>query len=228
MKKIYKFNMVEIALAIVIIAIGISSILVLFPIGINATRAAVEESLQPEISEYVVHYVRSRFLTTWISNPAATDFGSVFSTAYDSLSTTPEDAMKINGDAGSNFTDIKKAETQGLYKFTRTYANGEVFSALIKVWKTATPSTNDAPLYIPDIYELDSPPPQKKADKIHYDDGTGRAPSERPLLSDLFNQFYQSVLVEISWPLESEENERNKRTFRVDVYNPYYKIQMAP
>ena len=60
MKNMYKFNMVEIALAIVIIAIGLSSVLVLFPIGINATREAIEESLAPEISEYVVHYIRSK------------------------------------------------------------------------------------------------------------------------------------------------------------------------
>ena len=69
MKQKYRFNMVEIALAIVIIAIGLSSVLVLFPIGINATRAAVEESLVPEVSEYIVHYIKSSFLKVWATPP---------------------------------------------------------------------------------------------------------------------------------------------------------------
>ena len=47
----YNFNMVEIALATAVIAIGISSILVLFPIGINATRAAIEENCYSDAVE---------------------------------------------------------------------------------------------------------------------------------------------------------------------------------
>ena len=67
MKKIFKFNMIEIALSIAIIAIGLSSLLVLFPIGINATRAAMEESIAPEMTEFVTNYVRSVFLKQWES-----------------------------------------------------------------------------------------------------------------------------------------------------------------
>ena len=37
------FNMVEIALALAVLAIGMSSILVLFPVGINANKAAIAE-----------------------------------------------------------------------------------------------------------------------------------------------------------------------------------------
>ena len=59
--------MIEIALSIAIIAIGLSSLLVLFPIGINATRAAMEESIAPEMTEFVTNYVRSVFLKQWES-----------------------------------------------------------------------------------------------------------------------------------------------------------------
>ena len=64
----YNFNMVEIALATAVIAIGISSILVLFPIGINATRAAMEENCYSDAVETVSAFVRTKFYVAWSGN----------------------------------------------------------------------------------------------------------------------------------------------------------------
>lgn len=235
MKNMYKFNMVEIALAIVIIAIGLSSVLVLFPIGINATREAIEESLAPEISEYVVHHIRSQFLNTWQSTPDATAFSGISATYEPLKNITPAVANGIE-DTVTNFPELKQtASTPGLYKFSRT-TNGETFSALVKVWRPVDDPSDpvkqnslEKTLYIPDVYGLSSNP-QNTADGIRYDDGSGNPVNTRPLLTagNLFQKFSQSVCVEISWPVESDEEERNKRTFRVDIYNPYHRIQMAP
>ena len=65
MKTTYKFNMVEIALAIAIIAIGLSAVLVLFPVGINATRAAMDENSSADVSEFVANFVRGQCLSHW-------------------------------------------------------------------------------------------------------------------------------------------------------------------
>ena len=246
MKQKYRFNMVEIALAIVIIAIGLSSVLVLFPIGINATRAAIEESLAPEVSEYVVHFIRSRFLNTWVKTPDAaedSDFAGLFSVDFSEIKEVDSEEVEtlknsVSTTAPDPFPNLKKGTKDGLYKFSKTNADGETFTAFVKIWK---PQGGDllnsgdslCPLYIRDVYKLEdnkSKPPQVAADCIRYDNGEGKPFEERPKLTDgnLFSKFAQSVLVEISWPVESPEDERNKRTFRVDVYNPYHKIQIAP
>ena len=49
----YPFNMVEIALAMAIIAIGLSGILVLFPVGINASKSAIADNNLADIAEYI-------------------------------------------------------------------------------------------------------------------------------------------------------------------------------
>ena len=237
--------MVEIALAIVIIAIGLSSVLVLFPIGINATRAAVEESLVPEVSEYIVHYIKSSFLKVWATPPhdaSDSQFAAFLSNGFENIKKVePEEVEKLTSPV-DYFDALKKGGKNGLYKFTKTNADGETFTALVKVWKpndSTNPVKKDllhegdsfCPLFIPDVYNLpENANPQAAAENIRYDDGLGKEPSERPKLTenDLFSKFAQSVLVEISWPVERPEDERNKRTFRVDVYNPYHKIQIAP
>ena len=46
----HPFNMVEIALAMAIIAIGLSGILVLFPVGINASKSAIADNNLADIA----------------------------------------------------------------------------------------------------------------------------------------------------------------------------------
>ena len=74
----FYFNMVEIALAIAIIAIGVSSIMVLFPIGINATRAAMDETNCPDAAEFTARFVRGKVLAFWKAqadaNPSSPNF----------------------------------------------------------------------------------------------------------------------------------------------------------
>ena len=58
MRKQY-FNLIEIALAIAIIAVGMSSVLVLFPAGLNAVNSAAADNSAPD----AVHS-RARYTTS--------------------------------------------------------------------------------------------------------------------------------------------------------------------
>ena len=63
MKKRYVkhgFNMVEVALALAVIGIGITSIMVLFPVGINANKAAIADNNTADVAEYLLGYVQMR------------------------------------------------------------------------------------------------------------------------------------------------------------------------
>ena len=243
MKTTYKFNMVEIALAIAIIAIGLSAVLVLFPVGINATRAAMDENSSTDVSEYVANFVRGQCLSHWKttyenwrsgSNPLTSNLtfsapSGLWATSKPDTPANPDDEKNL-----SDITDYTVTTTNpksglrrigtdsGVFRFSRVTAEGEeTFAALVKIWsdpahiKTAgTETTANCPVYVPNA-------------------GSNFAQTALGALSLVLpdgnsvdvGHFAQSVLVEISWPTTAAEEDRTSRTFRVDVYNPYYTIQ---
>ena len=61
----HQFNLVEIALAIAIIAIGMSSILVMFPVGINATKSSIAQNNMTDIAEYMQGLFQGLLYQQW-------------------------------------------------------------------------------------------------------------------------------------------------------------------
>ncbi len=59
------FNLIEIALAAAVIAIGMSSILVLFPVGINASNSAAADNMIPDVADYVLSNVECEVQAAW-------------------------------------------------------------------------------------------------------------------------------------------------------------------
>ena len=65
MKIKHGFNLIEITLAIAIIAFGMSSILVLFPTGLQTTTDAVADSVVPDTADYVLSYWQAMVDIGW-------------------------------------------------------------------------------------------------------------------------------------------------------------------
>ena len=59
------FNMVECALALAVVAIGVVSIVALFPVGMNATRDAIADSYAADAADLFLHYQAGRLKTSW-------------------------------------------------------------------------------------------------------------------------------------------------------------------
>ena len=244
MKKIHKFNMVEIALAIAIIAIGISAILVLFPIGINATRAAMDENSSTDVAEYIANFVRGKHLARWKAEFDTWNNGGktgplkfeppvspIWSTDKPNDPGSSETPQKVDNYTNTNtnpHSGLQKYTTPGCYYFNRVSPEGEeTFTALIKIWSVSTDITTAAdlisakcPIYVPEAAPADG----KDAFTPNLI-GTNGFQLQSPGGTVNFGSFAQSAMVEISWPANLPEDERTKRTFRVDVYNPYYMIQ---
>lgn len=246
MKTTYKFNMVEIALAIAIIAIGLSAVLVLFPVGINATRAAMDENSSADVSEYVANFVRGQCLShwkneydSWYPNRSNAARKLTFS-APSGLWATSKPDTPANPDDEKNLSDItdytvtttnpksglrRIGTDSGVFRFSRVTAEGEeTFAALVKIWSASggddltgdvSNTAGNCPLYIPDAANSFQPKRVK----------TGEIALTSPDGEVQLSSFAQSVLVEISWPTTAAEEDRTSRTFRVDVYNPYYTIR---
>ena len=123
MKKIHKFNMVEIALAIAIIAVGISAILVLFPIGINATRAAMDENSSSDVAEYIANFVKGKHLARWKAEFDTWNNGGKTGT------------LKFD----PNYTKIALMGLLGKYKPTKAWVTVDgVTSEYENVWMVST------------------------------------------------------------------------------------------
>ena len=209
--KKYQFNMVEIALAIAVIAIGISSLLVLFPIGINATRAAMEENCYHDAAETVAAFVRSSITNEWLKGENG---NNLWDSSFNSEPSEYKDLTDYSEKKGNDLSGLIASSTKGCYKFIRLGPEGEeIFSAKVNI-RFANDDSTSSPIYIPNVDD-DS---MKLAIYLAISGGTPGS------LNEELKNFSKSVLVEISWPAEAAEADRTKRSFRIDVYNPYEKI----
>lgn len=134
MKKQF-FNLIEIALAIAIIAVGMSSVLVLFPAGLNAVNSAAADSSAPDAVQYLAGYVESRIRHEWNSSGASRTSNTVTN-----LPTAKPSATESWNASPIPNTPIYTSSTDGLFKYEQTHAvNGESvvdFAAAARVWKT--------------------------------------------------------------------------------------------
>lgn len=65
MKRKHPFNMIEIMLALGVCAIGITSIMVLFPVGSAATRDAAMETYAAHAADQMLHFVKYQATNDW-------------------------------------------------------------------------------------------------------------------------------------------------------------------
>lgn len=234
--------MVEIALAMAIIAIGLSSILVLFPVGINANKAAIADNNLTDVAEYMISYMRAGCAAEWrniAENPTTANY--FFSNG---MMNNLDDVRGGNDAYPDDSTDSKFTEswtpfgssTGGtrLYRCTEPDSNGvflfrqvslltdqdgtteiEVpdFSAVIKIWK------DDMDFFVPNAYSPATIPYEKLSEigdvsGLNWDD----------LREHLENHYGKALCLELSWPAEVPYENREKRVFRFEVFNEYYTV----
>ncbi len=80
--KRHPFSMVEILLALGVVAIGICSVMVLFPVGASATRDAAMETYAANAADQILHMVKYELMreggsswSTYICNSSSTPVG---------------------------------------------------------------------------------------------------------------------------------------------------------
>lgn len=64
-QRISCFNMIEVAIALAVIAVGVVSIMALFPIGLAASRDAMAESYASEMADMLLHYNATLLKRNW-------------------------------------------------------------------------------------------------------------------------------------------------------------------
>ena len=213
MKIKHGFNLIEITLAIAIIAFGMSSILVLFPQGLQTTTDAVADSVVPDTADYVLSYLQAMIDVGWrdengelrTDNKAlkALDDSKPDTTAADpGGSITFENLDTISSDNEKTVNLFKAKNKKGIYLYEQSYyptASEDFdkkekvvdFSAVVLVWKepkTFLYHENDAPVGF---------------------EGDNAA----------------TLCVEISYPATAPYEKREKQFYRLEFYNQTWKTE---
>ncbi len=211
----FRFNLIEIALAMAVIAIGLSSILVLFPVAVNAGKDAVADNNLPDAAEYVLGLFRAGVMSDWYRG-TDTFYKRIPETKPDLENSAYQNpTWKVFlGKAGdkvekSNFLVSDKIPE--IFRYQQVSAveqpDGTVeyasdFSADILVWKEP----------IRNFYDFTN----KEIKETTSDGGI--------TTTDLMKTYKYAfqLNVEFSWPAEAPYANRSKRLYVLDMCNMNY------
>jgi type II secretory pathway pseudopilin PulG len=197
------FNMVEVTLAIAIIGIGISGVMALFPVGINANASAIANNYCANAAAEFLHFVKIQSDL----NPGA-------------LTSLPDEAADLT-DPGKDHEDVRELlpdwignakvdgfdsiykidESKGVYGIVQmtTIAGTDVvdFSAVFRLWKS------------------DVAVPQAPTTDFNWPDPWGKGsvlPAPAPKI--------YGINIEASWPASKPYDAREKKLFYMTVQTP--------
>ena len=187
------FNLVEIILALGVIAVGMTGVLVLFPTGLNAVNSATADNSAPDAVQYLAGYIESRIRGDWRNgvNTTVSGLPTTKPAATSGYTFEPEDGWTQVKDPTNetNKLPIYTSATNGLFKYEQIHTvNGEAvsdFAAAARVWKT-----NNNHIHVPG---------QSAPVKMN----TGSV----------------TIFIEVSYPLTKPYDEREMQTYRFDLYD---------
>ncbi len=184
-----RFNLVEVTLCIGVVAIGISGVMSLFPVGFNATRNAIGETYSTFAAHEFITYIARN-----CNNPAksygsgARDFWEEYIYPAPSAgmpetipSEADENAAAFTAVPGS---PIYVSDNPGLFRIVQGSSGTTDFHATVRVWRSRIEN-----LY---IYNQNVP-------EISY-------------------QYAAQLRVEVSWPVEKPYAQREKRYYFKEVF----------
>lgn len=199
------FNLIEIALAVAIIAVGMSSIMVLFPVGTNAANAAAADNMIPDVADYVLSYLECRTQAEWRNASGVAQANGFIGNLAGKLEDLSGDDEGADDTKWSDISDTNLSSRQlggkTVFRFKQTYeinADGENvkvsdFSAVIRVWAEKVPF------------------------RLRKTDGSAGAYDAGD--TDSASSYAIALCAEISYPAEKPYAEREKYTFRREIYN---------
>lgn len=240
-KKIHCFNMIEVLLALTVIAIGMTSIMGLFPVGLKASRQAVAENSSATVADQMVTYIRvineSDNGTKYNAN-----FIDTADTAYQSTKYSDGDEIAsqskafladyksndVNKDTGTNYRRI--AEGWSIFK-TQTTSPTNLQPQMFFVIQGPN-STEDGGnrnidysamvLIWKDIVQIkrlesggSTWSNWPKDDDIYSD-----YPTNTVIIPAKAYEYSGKINIELSWPLVLPYSQRKKRYYQVVINKP--------
>ena len=220
----HNFNMVEIMLAVIVIALGIAGTFVLFPVGVNANKDATAENSIADIALYTEAVIRSRVLedsnsrTGFLQSQVSQHFAAPDPSGVDAVQAAADIYDTTNWIAAIRSSDGPKTLRRrngvpGVYLYRQLSGNPSApvvdFSAIVRVYLDGGNTLNS----------------NNSLDNEYF--FRGRTNPERySTMSGNVNifKFLLPVVMEISWPATVPYEEREKRYFRFEIFNTLYDV----
>ena len=223
MKSKFYFNMVEIILAIAIIAIGISSVMGLFVAGMKSGRQSIVAAKLPDVSETVLAHVKSEIL----KNRTESGWGNITAvapeTGDETWGTVEKDTLDKVGSSdllapGTTNKTLVAGTTPGffLYRSYTAAKNGSnveytpVHSAIARVRKVSAAKITVSNPHNQDV--ISDTDIKKMKNSAGDSDESGAVSSATRL----------ALEIRISHPADAVPAQRETKTFVVELYNDKY------
>ena len=205
----YKFNMVEIALAMVVIALGISGILGLFAVGVNAKKAAISENNIADVAEYMLGTYRTVILNKIYESTATS--GVLESVG---LGTKPSDNdmddQEWDIDSVKRFSVTKNSEKTHIYYKDESGTIPQVFCYM--------PSRVIDDVKIVDCQIMGRIWAENL--QMDYRDWVSDSVKNSGDYNFYSEDYALKVFLELSWPVAKKYEDRDKRVFVMYITNP--------
>jgi hypothetical protein len=206
------FNMIDITLAIGIVALGLVGILSLFPVGFQSVRDAVGDNYVNDASQLFLSYIKliAKEDTSAVETPPTpevpptqTQIDAQWTVATDAILQTKPDApnpivdttnpsLLTGGWIVTEVPGLYRCGTPGLYRIYQGNSGVNDFKAGVRIWKTRTvTSILRSGAWVPDSPQYNAVSP---------------APSSCGLN------------IEFSWPIEKPYDKRTKRFFYFELF----------
>lgn len=184
------FNLVEVTISIGIVAVGITGVMSLFPIGFNATRSAIGETYSAyAANQFLAYLARNCNNPTKSYGGGSRDFWEEYIYPA-STSPFPESIPSESDEDGATFTNtasdtmIYTSDYPGLYRIKQGTSDITDFHATVRIWRSK----------IKNMYVFN-----KNISEIGY-------------------QYAVKFRVEVSWPVDKPYSKREKRYYCIEVF----------
>lgn len=218
----HNFNMVEIMLAVIVIALGIAGTFVLFPVGVNANKDATAENNIADIAQYTDAVVRALSLQRNSNNRQGFSQGFVTNNfpAQNPIPPAAVNPADLNDEStwGASILSSDGPRTlrqhstnRGVFLYRQLSGNPSDpivdFAAIVRVYLDG--NTFNSNVFNNEFFFRDRTVPQQYS--------TMRSNV------NIF-KFLLPLVMEVSWPATVPYEEREKRYFRFEVFNTLYDI----
>ncbi|MCX6983260.1 MAG: hypothetical protein NT118_00725 [Lentisphaerae bacterium] len=189
------FNMIEVTLAIGIVAIGLVGIIALFPVGFQSIRDSVGDNYVNDSSQLFLSYIKllTKKDTTYPTAQTQSDIDTQWNTVIGNIPTSKPDSSASVDTVNPSFTGWDTTTVPNLYSISgtaglyRIYSGANDFKAAVRIWKTPTVS----PVYVSGAWTFYSTVDCSKSCGLN---------------------------IEFSWPLEKPYAQRTKRFFYYEIF----------
>ena len=221
--------MVEVALALVILAIGLSSVMVLFPVGLKASRSSVADNNLADVAERMAAYLQAKCTAPDVWNKeGGFSGGSSIPNFVSEPTGVPYDTSEFTHKAGGMDGLFTNGSDKQYYLYRQYSSNSGSstndsdrpvdFEAMIRIgWDTQSRSE----IYYPVVGGGNSQgqSPLSGYSRSLTDPPTGHKMIAAESESGIIGNFFRTLVIEISWPANAPWKNREKRIFRVEMFN---------